>query len=223
MEVKKSPKASLQNKRGLLLQIGMIVAIGAMIAAFSYSQRERVIVNVAPESVYVAAEQLPPSIPDEPGSAPVQKIAISFDGFKIVDNTTKITDVWDPTVFEEGGVYIPQVTRSEKPVDDAVFLVAEFMPAFEGGDEGMFRAWVMKQIKYPAVAADNGIQGKVVVSFVIEKDGSLTNIEILQSPDRSLSEETIRVLGLSPKWTPGKQRTMPVRVKFNIPVEFRLQ
>ena len=86
-----------------------------------------------------------------------------------------------------------------------------------------FRNWVQERLRYPTIAAENGISGRVTLTFVIEKDGSLTNIQVLQSPDRSLSDEAIRVLESSPKWTPGKQRSTPVRVKYTLPVEFRIQ
>ena len=97
------------------------------------------------------------------------------------------------------------------------------MPTFQGGDLMKFREWVQKRLRYPQIAQENGISGRVTLSFVIEKDGSLTNIEVMQSPDRSLSEEAIRVVQSSPKWTPGKQRNQPVRVSFTLPVMFQLR
>lgn len=107
--------------------------------------------------------------------------------------------------------------------DDQPFLIAETMPSFQGGDLNTFRTWVQQNVKFPQIALENGIQGRVVLSFVIEKDGRLTNIQVLQTPDRSLSEEAIRVLNKSPKWSPGKQRNQVVRVKYTLPVDFRVQ
>ena len=95
------------------------------------------------------------------------------------------------------------------------------MPEFPGG-QGALLQYLAKSIKYPVIAQENGIQGRVVLSFVIEKDGRLTNIQVLQTPDRSLSEEAIRVLNKSPKWSPGKQRNQVVRVKYTLPVDFRV-
>ena len=97
------------------------------------------------------------------------------------------------------------------------------MPSFQGGDLNTFRTWVQQNVKFPQIALENGIQGRVVLSFVIEKDGRLTNIQVLQTPDRSLSEEAIRVLNKSPTWSPGKQRNQVVRVKYTLPVDFRVQ
>ena len=86
-----------------------------------------------------------------------------------------------------------------------------------------FRNWVMQKVRFPQIALENNINGRVLLSFVIERDGSLTNIQVLQTPDASLSDEAIRVLKTSPKWTPGKQRNQSVRVKYTLPVEFRIQ
>ena len=117
-----------------------------------------------------------------------------------------------------------QVAVEEEVIEEEPpFLVAETMPSFQGGDLNAFRNWVQSKVRYPAIAQENGISGRVVLTFVIEKDGRLTNIQVLQTPDRSLSEEAVRVLQQSPKWSPGKQRNQPVRVKYTLPVDFREQ
>ena len=96
------------------------------------------------------------------------------------------------------------------------------MPSFQGGDLNTFRKWVQENLRFPQIALENGISGRVTLQFVIERDGRLTNIKVLQSPDRSLSEEATRVLNKSPKWSPGKQRNKPVRVSYTLPVDFRV-
>ena len=96
------------------------------------------------------------------------------------------------------------------------------MPSFQGGDLNAFRNWVQGKLHYPQIAQENGISGRVVLSFVIERDGTLTNIEVLQAPDRSLSEEAVRVLETSPKWEPGMQSNKAVRVKYTLPVDFQI-
>ena len=126
---------------------------------------------------------------------------------------------FDPDAIVE----IVPPAKDEDFADDTIFITAETMPSFQDGDLNTFRAWVMQNVKFPQVALENRIQGRVVLSFVIDKDGRLTNIEVLQSPDRSLSEEAIRVLNKSPKWSPGKQRNQAVRVKYTLPVDFRVQ
>ena len=107
--------------------------------------------------------------------------------------------------------------------DDEPYLNAEVMPSFQGGDLNSFRNWVQSRLRYPQLATENGIQGNVVLTFVIEKDGRLTNIQVMRTPDLSLSEEAIRVLNQSPKWSPGKQNDQAVRIKYTLPVVFRIQ
>ena len=119
--------------------------------------------------------------------------------------------------------------KNGTPEKEEAFLVTETMPLFPTedpaapyGDLSNFRAWVQKNVKYPAEAFEKGIGGRVVLSFVVEKDGSVSSIEKLQSPDASLWEEARRVIASSPKWKPGEQRGQIVRVKYTLPVDFRL-
>ena len=214
MEIKKSPKADLQNKRGLLLEIGLVVALILVIAAFAYTPKEYRIekpdLNYGPveeEITEITRQDQKP--PEPPKKVEVKVIA---DLLQVVTNDTKITTEVDFAEFDENTEVIQQVD-----------VVAETMPSFQGGDLNTFRTWVQQNVKFPQIALENGIQGRVVLSFVIEKDGRLTNIQVLQTPDRSLSEEAIRVLNKSPKWSPGKQRNQVVRVKYTLPVDFRVQ
>lgn len=106
--------------------------------------------------------------------------------------------------------------------DDTPFLVAEEMPLFQGKDLNTFRTWVQSQIRYPAEALKRGIEGRVVLSFIVERDGSVSTIELLQSPDRILSEEARRAVAASPRWTPGRQKGHLVRVRYMLPVDFSI-
>ena len=226
MEIKKSPKADLQNKRGLLLEIGLVVALALVIAAFAYTPKEhrieKVDLNYGPveeEITEITRQDQKP--PEPPKKVEVKVIA---DILEVVTNDTQIeTDITFVDFDQEADV-IQQVAIEEEVIeDDQPFLVAETMPSFQGGDLNTFRNWVQQNVKFPQIALENGIQGRVVLTFVIEKDGRLTNIQVLQTPDRSLSEEAIRVLSKSPKWSPGKQRNQVVRVKYTLPVDFRVQ
>lgn len=227
MEIKKSPKADLKNKRGLLLEIGLVVSLLLVIGAFSYTPEEKRIEKVdlqAPivEEQIVEITRQDQKPPETPRKVEVKVIA---DLLQVVTNDTKITTEVDFTEFDEDVDVVQTVGVVEEEVveDDQPFLIAETMPSFQGGDLNTFRAWVQQNVKFPQIALENGIQGRVVLSFVIEKDGRLTNIQVLQTPDRSLSEEAVRVLSKSPKWTPGKQRNQVVRVKYTLPVDFRVQ
>ena len=106
---------------------------------------------------------------------------------------------------------------------DMPYVKVEKMPTFMGGDLNVFRNWVQSKIQYPKEAMDKGIKGRVVYSFVVEKDGSLTEFDVLQSPDKSLADEVVRILKTSPKWVPGEQRGEKVRVKYTVPIVFEIR
>lgn len=226
MELKKSPKADLNNKRGLLLEIGLVVSLLLVIAAFAYTPKEYRIEIVTEYVAPVEEEITEVTRQDQkPPEAPKKvEVKVITDMLEVVTNDTKITTDVDFAEFDENTEVIQQVEVKEEAIeDDQPFLIAETMPSFQGGDLNKFRTWVQQNIRFPQIALENGIQGRVVLSFVIEKDGRLTNIQVLQSPDRSLSDEAIRVLSKSPKWSPGKQRNQVVRVKYTLPVDFRVQ
>lgn len=103
-----------------------------------------------------------------------------------------------------------------------IFTVVEQMPMYPGGDAALM-GYLRDNIKYPTVAAENGVQGRVVVGFVVERDGSITDVNILRGVDPSLDREAMRVVKSMPRWNPGKQNGSAVRVKYQVPVSFRLQ
>ena len=210
MEIKKNPEVDVQNKRTLLFEIGFALALLAVIGAFLYTPKEYRIEQV---------EQVAEVVEEE-----ITEITVITDVLSIVTNDEKISTNVDFAEFAEDVEIIQQVAVEEEVIeDDQPFVKVEQMPSFMGGDLMTFRNWVMKQVRYPQIAIENNITGRVLLSFVIEKDGRLTNIQVLQTPDSSLSDEAVRILKESPKWTPGKQRNQAVRVKYTLPVEFRLQ
>ena len=225
MEIKKSPKADLENKRGLFLEIGLVVALVLVIGAFAVTPKEhrieKVYLGYAPVEVEIVEvtreDQKPPEAPKK------VDMAVVSDMLEVVTNDTKIETEMKFDEFNEDMVIAVAPVQKEEIVEDEIFIVVEKKASFMGGDESTFRNWVQQNVKFPQIALENGIQGRVVLSFVIEKDGRLTNIQVLQTPDRSLSEEAIRVLSKSPKWSPGKQRNQVVRVKYTLPVDFRVQ
>lgn len=115
-----------------------------------------------------------------------------------------------------------EVIAQEKPVEEKVFDVVEQMPQFPGGDAALFE-YLSTHIKYPTIAEENGVQGRVIVTFVVERDGSITDVKVVKSVDPSLDKEASRVVAGMPKWIPGKQNGSAVRVKCTVPVTFRLQ
>ena len=116
------------------------------------------------------------------------------------------------------------IAQPEPPKEEEtkVFDVVEVMPSFPGGQAALFE-WLSKNIKYPVVAEENGVQGRVIVTFVVERNGSITDVQVVKSVDPSLDKEAVRVVKAMPHWIPGKQNGSAVRVNFTVPVTFRLQ
>ena len=137
----------------------------------------------------------------------------AIGGFDVKGNT----DDADAQVLKA----VEEVAQPEpKPAEDKIFDVVEQQPTFKEGD---VRAWLARNMQYPPVAAENGIQGRVVVGFVVERDGSISHVQVLRGVDPSLDKEAVRVVKAMPKWNPGMQNGSPVRVKYNVPVQFKLQ
>lgn len=227
MELKKNPKVDLQNKRSILLEIGLIAALAIVIGAFLYTPKEvrvdKIDMNYGPVEEEITEitrqDQKPPEPPKK------TEITVITDVLNIVTNDTKITTDIGFADFDDNMDDIVQVVavKEEEVEEEQIFFKVETMPSFMGGDITTFRNWVQSKVKYPQLAQENNISGRVLLMFVVEKDGTLTNIQVLQTPDSSLSDEAIRVLKTSPKWTPGKQRNQSVRVKYTLPIDFRIQ
>ena len=136
-----------------------------------------------------------------------------------IDTSQAITDVF----FEEEIKYVPVAVEEEEPEEQTIFEVVEQMPEFPNGGMAGLMQYLSKNIKYPTIAQENGTQGRVTVQFVVNKDGSIVDAKVLRGVDPYLDKEAVRVIMGMPKWKPGMQRGKPVRVKYTVPVMFRLQ
>ena len=226
MEIKKNPEVDVQNKRTLLFEIGFALALLAVIGAFLYTPKEYRIEQVEQVAEVVEEEITEITRQDQKPPEPPKRteITVITDVLSIVTNDEKISTNVDFAEFAEDVEIIQQVAVEEEEIeDDQPFVKVEEMPSFQGGDLQTFRNWVQSKVRYPQIAQENNISGRVFLMFVVERDGSLTNIQVLQTPDSSLSDEAIRVLKTSPKWKPGKQRNQTVRVKYTLPIDFRIQ
>lgn len=229
MEIKKSPKADLENKKMLFLEIGLVIALAVAGTAFAISSKPEPEPYTPPKQDVREQEFEMDRTVQEQEQQPEQqkaKTQVLADVLTIVSNDTKIDtpDLLfsdDASAFDDFEFEVEEVV--ENIVEEEIFVTAEEMPTFQGGDLGKFRNWVMANVKYPQIALENGIQGNVVVKFVVEKDGKLSNIQVLQSPDKTLADAAVQVLQKSPKWKPGKQRNKPVRVTYTLPVSFKIQ
>ena len=226
MELKKNPKADLEKRRGLYLEIGLVVILVASLVAFnvkSYDQEKvEVVQRTAMDEVediviQTQQEELPP-----PPEAPevVTELNIIEDDAKS-DNEIGIVNA-EVTDKTENIEITPVVVEQEEEEDEQViFQVVENDPEFPGGLEAMYK-FLAQNIKYPQLARENNITGKVYVTFVVEKDGSVSNARVLRDIGGGCGAEAIRVVKSMPKWTPGKQRGKAVRVQYNLPVNFNL-
>ena len=226
MELKKNPKVDVNNKRTVLLEIGLVLALLAVIGAFLYTPREvsveKIDMNYGPVEEQIT--EITRQEEQKPEPPKKTEITVITDVLNIVTNDEKIETSIDFTEFEEDVEIVQQVEVEEEEIEeDQPFVKVEEMPSFQGGDLQKFRNWVQSKVRYPQIAQENNISGRVFLMFVVERDGTLTNIQVLQTPDSSLSDEAIRVLKTSPKWKPGKQRNQTVRVKYTLPIDFRIQ
>jgi protein TonB len=224
MDAKKTKKADIQPRRILFFEAGFAFALMCAVGAFAWGTSEK--------SVEVMTRHEMPVTPDvvintehkpAPPKVLPRPVAFFTDIIQVKRNEDPIdTPDWIFPDSDDDVLPLFSEPVEEEGVGFPIYN-AEVMPSFEGGTINDFRNWVQSRVVYPRMAIDNGVHGKVVLKFVIELDGSLSNIEQIASPDPSLTEEAIRVLHQSPKWSPGKQRNKPVRVFYVLPVEFQLQ
>ncbi|MCB8963860.1 MAG: energy transducer TonB [Bacteroidales bacterium] len=229
MELKKSPKADLENKKSIFFEIGLAVTLLIVLLAFEWTSTETVNVEIAQvQEVKMEEEMVDVTHQDEIKQPEPPKVVQVTDVIKIVDDNVNIkdnSDIFDSDFKEDAAVKIVEFTEQEEEVEEYTpFVVVEEMPSFgPGGLEEFRNNYVQKNLKYPDVAAENGIQGKVYINFVVEPDGRVTNVKVIRGVDPILDKEAARVVASSPRWKPGKQRGKPVRVQFNIPIIFVLQ
>lgn len=224
MELKKSPKADLENKKILFRQIGLVIALLIVFGAFEYKNYDKRQINLQQRTADEMPEEIIPITEQNvkpPPPPPPQQVTV----LTVVDDNTEVQDVKinvevdQKTVLE---VYVPPVKEEEEIVEQEIFTIVETMPEFPGGQQAMLE-FIARNIKYPPLARESGIQGRVFVNFVVEPDGSVSNVKVIRGIGGGCDEEAIRVVQSMPKWTPGRQRGKAVRVSFNLPVRFTLQ
>ncbi len=227
MEPKKSIKADLESKKGIFFEIGLVVVLAIVLIAFEWSTKpnmqntlgELADLDLEEEIIPITRQQevKPPPPPPRPTVSEVLKIV--EDDVDIEDELV-ITDAEadqnmeiDIMTFEE---------EEEATEDDIPFFLVEDKPSFQGQGQEGFRKWITENMKYPEIAAENGISGTVYIRFVVNTQGKVVDAVVLRGVDPALDQEAIRVVMSSPKWTPGKQRGKPVKVQFNFPINFVL-
>ena len=216
MEPKKNPEISLEKKKGLFFQIGLVVTLVIVLGAFEWKSYEKVDYNLGQLNLDDLEEEIIPITkqeknPPPPPPPPPEVIVIIEDKVEIVDEAKIETTESDEKVAIE----------IEEESDEEFFMVVENMPEFPGGDAGLMK-YIQNNVKYPPIAKEYNITGKVYVSFIVDKSGSVTDVKIVRGVDKSLDAEAVRVVKSLPKYKPGKQRGKAVRVMFTIPINFTL-
>ncbi len=228
MELKKNEKANLESKKSLFLQIGLIVALLVCLGAMEWTsgqKKDSAFAGMTEEAI--EEEQIPVTEETPPEEMPPPEVTVT-DLFEIVEDDVVIdSDVKfeDDETSEDKVVeiYAPVLKAEEEEVEEEVFVIVEDMPKFKGGDINTFREWVQKRVRYPELAAENGIQGRVFITLVVETNGTVSNVSVSRSVDQLLDDAAKEAVMASPKWEPGMQRGRPVRVRYSIPIIFQLQ
>ena len=227
MELKKSHKADLERNRGIFFQIGLILVLSLMWIAFEWTNNpnkdsgEKLIAD----SSFEVEEMQVTRREEQPKPEPEQKQQVT-EILNIVEDDVEIDDDFDfdmeadaSTEFEFTGF-----VDEEEFDDEEVFYIVEDMPTFNGGEPAVeFRKYIAQNLRYPDIAAENGISGRVIVQFAVSNVGKVVDAKVVAGVDPALDKEAMRVVMTSPSWTPGKQRGKAVKVLFTFPINFVLQ
>ena len=212
MEVKKSPKADLNNRRLLYVEIGLVVSLGVMLAGFEWTSKEKQEATLVADTVEIIEEEIIPITQQETTPPPpeVPKIPVLSDQIEIVDDDIQIEDSfinleYDANVGVEIMDYVEEVEEEVVEEEAIPFQLVEVRPTF------------------PEIAKENGVSGRVMLEFTVMPDGSIANVRVLRGVDPSLDAEAVRVVSSSPKWEPGRQRDRAVKVTYTFPVIFQLR
>ena len=226
MQLKKSPKASLEDKKLVYVLMGLVLVLSICYVAFEWTEKEVTKYEVSDTDFFFEEEmdiqQTSQETPPPPPPPAVQEVEV----LNVVEDDVE-TETIEINTEDDKDVEVVIAPPVEAPVEEeeeeVIFMVVESMPEFPGGQQALFK-YLAENVKYPVIAQENGIQGRVICQFVVNKDGSIVDVVAVRSSgEPSLDKEAIRVIKSMPKWKPGKQRGKPVRVKYTVPVNFRLQ
>ena len=230
MEVKKSEKANLENKKLLFLELGLIISLAVVYFAFEWTTAEKQVAVLEETTQVVEVEDMVPitqETPPPPPSAP--SIPVLSDQIDIVDDEIQVDDDLFMNLEDDASMgveimdYVENVEEEVVEEEAIPFQLVEEKPSFMGGDANAFSKWVNERLVYPEIAKENGVQGRVTLQFTVDTDGTVKNVKVLRGVDPSLDKEAVRVVSMSPKWSPGKQRDRAVKVIYTFPVIFQLR
>ncbi len=229
MQAKKTEKADLEKRRGLYLEIGLVVVLVAALVAFNVKSYDNKKIEVTQRTAEdEIEEQVIQTQDDTPPPPPPPEPEVVTTEVNIIENDAESDkelnmDVFDKIEKQENIEIAPvQVEQEEEEVEDEIFQVVEQDPEYPGGVEALYK-FIQQNLKYPQLAKENNITGRVFVQFVVEKDGSVSNVKAARDIGGGCGAEAVRVIKAMPKWTPGKQRGKAVRAAYTLPVNFVLQ
>lgn len=227
MDAKKSNRADLNSKKVLFFEIGMAVALGFALVAFEYSTGDRTFSIAEITSGDIDPADLPPVTvqTEEPEQEVAKPVIHLADAIEIVDNNSQELidmDIFNTEYDPSASIESYSAPIIEEPEDDEVILFPAKMPQFPGGEKALI-AYLSKTVKYPAICIDNGIQGRVFVRFVIDKNGNVCDVEVPRHLDPNLDKEAMRVVQSMPQWEPGENNGRRVKVAYTLPVNFQLK
>lgn len=228
MEVKKSPKADLENKRSTWMLIGYVIVLAFIFIAFEWTERDiKIDTSQATPDVVFEEEIIPITEQPEQVTPPPPEAPSIPETLTIMDDDANVEETNIASTEDVGQKvdikYVPTNVDEPEPEEQTIFEVVEKMPEFPNGGQAGLMQYLAKNIKYPPIAQENGTQGRVTCQFVVNKDGSIVDVKVMRGVDPYLDKEAVRVISAMPKWKPGMQRGKPVRVKYTVPVMFRLQ
>ena len=226
MEIKKNPLLIMENNRFPRFLIGLLVSLSILFISFEWTNSDKKVTAPERKSIIWEDEELVPitTMDDiKPKVLPPAPPKV-IEEIKIVENDSKLDEVQVETTEDlDQLVAIKHVdVIIKEPEEEEVFTIVETMPKFPGGETAL-RKFLADNIRYPTLAQENGIQGKVVIEFIIGKDGGVYDIQVSRSVEASLDKEALRVVNLMPKWIPGKKNGKTVKVKYFLPIMFRFQ
>lgn len=227
MEIKKLPKADLENKKSVFMQIGLVVVLSLVLIAFEWTTTDVSIdISLKDEAVTVEEEIIPITRQEEVKPPPPPPPPKAADILNIVEDDVELEtelEIMDTEMDVHQEVDFTDIVIEEEERDTGeIFMIVEEMPEFPGGQAALQR-YLATSVKFPVIAQENGIQGRVFVQFVINTKGEVTNATVLRGVDPSLDKEALRVVESMPNWKPGKQRNRAVRVSYTVPINFVLQ
>ena len=225
MKKKKANKVNQERNRPMFIQIGLIVALSIILVAFEWTSNPKKSDDIQLVQEIQFEDEMMITRREEPREQPKPETPKVLEVLEIVDDDVFVEDFSFDMEVDENTEYDFTTFEDEEEIIEEVtpFYIVEDMPTFNGGDMGEFWKYAMGEIRYPEVAAENGVSGTVYMQFTVSTSGRVTDVKVIKGVHPDLDEESIRVIKNSPKWTPGKQRGRTVPVIMSLPMKFILQ